>query len=174
MKKAIFLDRDGIVNKPIILEGKPYPPFIVKQAFLVNNIKNMIDKWHKEGYLVIVVTNQPDISNHLISQRKVEKINRYLQSMAKFDDLFMCPHNEKDKCNCRKPKIGLFLQAKEKYDIDLEESYMIGDRWKDIEAGRRAGCRTIFVNYNYNEEKPHSCDYMVSSIKDIEEMWDKI
>lgn len=171
MKKAIFLDRDGIINRAEIHERKPYPPLRIGDVFLIDGIKDLIKKWHEKGYLVVVVTNQPDVGNHSVSQNKVDKINNYLKSQVNFDDIFVCYHGQREECNCRKPKIGLFLQAKEKHNIDLEKSYMIGDRWKDIVAGKNAGCTTIFIDYNYNEIKPQNPDYTFKQVKDVEEIW---
>lgn len=169
--KAIFLDRDGIVNRACITNGKPYPPLKLTDVFLVDGIYQLIKDWHWDGYAVIVVTNQPDIANHIVEAKQVDKINRYLKSWADFDDIFVCPHNDKDNCNCRKPKPGLILEACDKYLIDPAQSYMIGDRAKDIEAGKRAGCKTIFVDYNYKEDKPKNADIIVKSVLDIQKVW---
>lgn len=173
MRRAVFLDRDGIINRAEIHEKKPYPPLRLGEVFVIDGVKELIKKWHNEGYLVIVITNQPDVGNHSVSQNKVEKINNYLKSQVNFDDIFVCYHSQREECNCRKPKIGLFLQAKAKYNIDLEESYMIGDRWKDIEAGKNAGCKTIFIDYDYNEMKPKKPDYVFKKVSDTWEVWKK-
>jgi len=174
MVKAIFLDRDGIVNKAIVEKGLPYSPTRLGDIFLTDGIKDLIKKWHDEEYIVIVVTNQPDVANHIITKNKVDKINNYLKSIALFDDIFTCYHNGKDDCDCKKPKTGLFLQAKEKYDIDFSQSYVIGDRWKDIEAGKNIGCKTIFVDYHYDEERPNKPDYTAKSVSDIKRIWSNI
>lgn len=171
MVKAIFLDRDGVINKAIVVNGKPYPPTRMGEVHVIEGIKDLIKLWHEEGYLVIVVTNQPDIGRNTVNKRSVVKINNFLKYEVLFDDLFMCPHRDRDNCECRKPKTGLFKQAKEKYDIDFEESYMIGDRWKDIEAGKRVGCKTIFIDYGYSEELTEKPDYTFKQVKDIEKFW---
>ena len=168
--KAIFLDRDGIVNRAIIVRKKPYPPLKLTDTYPVEGIKELIKFWHELGYLVLVVTNQPDIASNLVTLKEVERINKYLQSLVGFDDAFICPHSNKDSCDCRKPKIGLFKQAEKKYNISLSDSFMIGDRWKDIEAGHNAGCTTIFVDYDYSEKKPENFDYIVKNVKEIKEL----
>lgn len=173
-KRAVFLDRDGIINKAIVTNGHPYPPLRIKDVYLTEGIKKLIEMWHNENYLVIVITNQPDISSHIITENKVNKINSYLKSLIWFDDIFLCPHSDKDNCNCRKPKTGLLEEAKKKYHIDFSKSYMVGDRKKDIEAGKNVGCKTIFVDYQYDEEKPYKPDYIVKSILEIENIWSNI
>lgn len=169
--KAIFLDRDGVINNPVISEGKPYAILRIGQIHVIDGIKELIERWHIEGYFVFMVSNQPDIANHIVSQSKVNKINNYLKSQVLLDDIFVCPHNDADKCNCRKPKTGLFLQANEKYEIDFSQSYVIGDRWKDIEAGKNIGCKTIFVDYDYKEKKPKNPDIVVTKVSDIDKIW---
>lgn len=168
-KPTIFLDRDGIINEVYVVAGKPYPPACVEAVQLTEGIKELIDYLH-ENYLIIVVTNQPDVARGIQTWTELEKINLYLQEkLPKIDCFMVCPHDLNDNCNCRKPKIGLFLQASEKYNIDFSHSYMIGDRFSDIEAGKNAGCKTVFVDYNYNEKKPNA-DYVVKSIKEIKDI----
>jgi D-glycero-D-manno-heptose 1,7-bisphosphate phosphatase len=170
VNKAVFLDRDGIVNRALIINKKPYPPLSVSDTFPIKEISELIKSWHDKGYLVIVITNQPDVANHLVEKSEVDKINRYLKSLVGFDDIFVCYHSEKDNCDCRKPKVGLFKQAKEKYNIAFSKSWMIGDRKKDIDAGKKIGCQTIFVDYDYDEKKPKNFDYTVESVKEIFEI----
>lgn len=174
-KKAIFLDRDGVINNTIIVNKKPYPPTRMGEIHVIDGIKDLIKMWHDKGYLVIVITNQPDIGRNVVNVRTVNKINNFLKYEVLFDDLFMCPHRDRDNCECRKPKTGLFRKASDKYGIDFKESYMIGDRWKDIDAGKRIGCKNlIFIDYNYEEKKPDSQDYTFSSIKELLDNFYKI
>ena len=174
MVKALFLDRDGVINHPVRLNNKPYAPLHIKNVFIIPQILEVVRTAHELGYLVLVVTSQPDVADKLVTKRTIVKINEYLKSIVKFDDIFVCYHNRKDNCNCKKPKIGLFEQADAKYlySIDFKSSYMVGDRWSDIEAGKRVGCKTIFVDYNYDEPHPESPDYTIPSFQKISEISD--
>lgn len=171
MNKAIFLDRDGVINRVIMHNGIPNPPIRLSDVYLITGIKELIKKWHDDGYIVIVITNQPDVANNIVTKNKVDKINKYLKSEVMFDDIFVCYHNGNDNCNCRKPKVGLFIEAKTKYNIDFSKSYMIGDRWKDMEAGEKVGCKTIFIDNNYEEKKPIGPDYTFNKVSDIGKVW---
>ena len=115
------------------------------------------------GWLSIVVTNQPDIARGIVSLDFTEEIHQRLFKELNLDDILVCPHDDSDECTCRKPKPGALLAAALKHDVDLSESYMIGDRWRDIEAGVRAGCRSIFVDYDYAETRPQNYHLKVSS-----------
>ena len=162
-RPVIFLDRDGIVNKAVVENGIPYPPHSTVGAYPTEGIKELVYSWKKFGYMVIVITNQPDVGNRITSKNRVDKITRHLQAIVGFDDFFTCYHGQKENCDCRKPKTGLFKQAHEKYNIDFSNSYMIGDRWSDIEAGRNAGCvLNIFVDNDYGHGKPLKGDNIIT------------
>ena len=169
MNKAIFLDRDGVVNLPVVINNKPYPPRNVFGTQIMPNIANILSWTNKMGYLNIIVTNQPDISRGTQSEDNVIAINKYLYDNIPIDDIYVCIHDDKDGCFCRKPKSGLLHWAGIEHNIDLKLSWMIGDRKSDIIAGISAGCKTIFIDYNYNEIKPIDANYI---IKDISELWD--
>ena len=115
-------------------------------------------------FVCLVVTNQPDVPRGKIEKKTVIKMNNYLKDEIKLDDFFVCYHDDHDNCKCRKPKPGLLLEASKKWDIDLKKSYMIGDRWKDLKAGRCVGCKTIFIDYNYNEKKPENPNFTTVSL----------
>ena len=163
MEKAIFLDRDGVINKVILKNGLPLPPFF-DQLEILPYVKESILRLKKLNFLCLVVTNQPDVSRGKIEKGAVVKINNYLKDKIKLDDIFTCYHDDQDNCKCRKPKPGLLLAACKKWNIDLKRSYMIGDRWKDIEAGRCVGCKTIFIDCNYKETKPRNPDFISDSL----------
>ncbi len=110
------------------------------------------------GFLLIVVTNQPDISRGSQSLEAVAGMNQWLKRELNLDDLRVCPHDNRDACACRKPLPGLLTGAAADWKIDLSESFMVGDRWRDIEAGKRAGCRTVFIDYGYREQRPSAQD----------------
>jgi len=112
----------------------------------------------------LLVTNQPDVSRGKIEKKIVIKMHNHLKKEIKLDDIFVCYHDDQDNCKCRKPKPGLLLEASKKWNVDLTKSYMIGDRWKDIEAGRSVECKTIFIDYNYKETKPSNPNFTTDSL----------
>ena len=118
------------------------------------------------GYLLIVVTNQPDIARGTLTQEEMETTNLSLRQQLPLDDVLVCPHDDADQCGCRKPAPGLLFRGAELFDIDLSRSLIVGDRWRDIEAGRRAGCGTIFVDQGYRERRPDSPDLTVGELED--------
>ena len=164
MKKAIFLDRDGVINKTVIKEGLPFSPPSFVQLEILPGVKESISKLQKLNFVCLVVTNQPDVSRGKIEKKTVIKMNNYLKDEIKLDDFFVCYHDDHDNCECRKPKPGLILDAGKKWNIDLKRSYLIGDRSKDIEAGKNAGCKTIFIDYNYKEIKPRNPDFITDTL----------
>ncbi len=161
--RAVFLDRDGIINRVIVREGKPYPPACMEDVEILPGSLISLPRLAAFGYLLIGITNQPDVARGLQSIDMVHSINDLIQSRVPVREIFVCYHDDIDNCDCRKPKPGLILQAAEKYDIDLTKSWMIGDRWKDIVAGQAAGLKTIFVDYRYTETyKGVSADFTVT------------
>ena len=164
MNKAIFLDRDGVLNASVVINGKPYPPENLEQLEILPGVKGAIDLFKQHGFLCIIITNQPDVARGKISLSAVEEINKYLLTALALDDCYCCYHDDKECCECRKPKPGSILNAARKYNINLDESYMVGDRWRDIEAGQNAGCRTIFVDNNYDEKHPLNPTYTVKTL----------
>ena len=174
MRKAIFLDRDGVINKTFIKNSLPISPPSFDLLEILPNIKESILRLKKLNFVCLVVTNQPDVSRGKIEKKTVIKMNNYLKDEIKLDDIFVCYHDDHDNRKCRKPKSGLLLDAGKKWNIDLKKSYMIGDRGKDIEAGRCIGCKTIFIDYNYKEAKPKNSNFtahsLLSSVHIIEKL----
>lgn len=150
-RPAVFLDRDGIINRAVLRDGKPYPPARTADLELMPGAIASLPKLVDAGYLLIGITNQPDVARGTQSREVVEAINAWIQSRLPISEIFVCYHDEEDNCACRKPKPGLIFRAAEKYALDLSRSWMVGDRWKDIAAGQAAGLRTIFVDYHYRE-----------------------
>ena len=149
MKKAVFLDRDGVINR-----DKNFVTSWEEFEFLPGISEN-IKKLNDADYLVIVVTNQSGIKRGLYSEETLKQIHENMKNAleekgAFIDDIFYCPHYDGDDCNCRKPKPGMILEAAKKHNIDLNQSWMIGDSKRDIEAGKRTGCKTILVEKNKN------------------------
>lgn len=163
--RAVFLDRDGVLNEPIIRAGKPYPPSNKGELVISQSARGLLGELKKRGFLLIVVTNQPDVRRGTSSRADIEQIHRSLSAQLPVDDFFTCFHDDGDACGCRKPLPGLFREAAAKYDIELETSYMIGDRWRDVDAGWAAGCRTVLIDYGYDEQSSsHSPDNKVLSL----------
>ncbi len=164
MKKAIFLDRDGVLNQVNLINGRPFPPDSVKSLKLLPKVKEAIELFKQNQWFLVVVTNQPDVAREKTSKEVIEAINNSLIKTLGIDEFRVCFHDDSDNCHCRKPLPGLLMDAAKEHQIDLSLSYMIGDRWRDIEAGQAAGCQTIFLDYNYDEKKPKSFDLKVSSL----------
>jgi D-glycero-D-manno-heptose 1,7-bisphosphate phosphatase len=150
-QRAVFLDRDGVINEAIIRNGKPYPPASVHDTVVVGDAEPALARLKQHGFLLLVVTNQPDVRRGTTSREEVELIHAFLFANLPLDDVFVCYHDDRDKCFCRKPLPGLLLDAATKHGVDLTSSYLIGDRWRDVEAGTAAGCRTIFIDRHYDE-----------------------
>jgi D-glycero-D-manno-heptose 1,7-bisphosphate phosphatase len=153
-KRAVFLDRDGVINQAILHDGKPYPPSGVDELKIVAGAVEALRDLKRAGFLLIVVTNQPDIARGTQDRAAVDAIHQALRETFPLDDFLVCPHDDSDRCDCRKPLPGLLLRAAEKYDIDMSRSFMIGDRWRDVEAGASAGCATVWIDYGYREKHP--------------------
>ncbi len=150
--KAIFLDSDGVLNTAIIKDGKPVAPTSLAQFEIPTEVKPALEKLKSAGYLLICVSNKPDIERGLMTQEAVDSIFNKIRHDLPLDDVFIC---YKENSECYKPKPGLLLDATKKYHIDLTQSYMIGDRWRDIEAGQSAPCKTIWIDRGYKEREPN-------------------
>ena len=160
---AVFLDRDGIINRAVVRDGKPYPPAGPGEVEILAGAIASLERLAESGYVLIGITNQPDVARGTQSREIVESIHRLIQSSLPVREIFVCFHDDIDNCDCRKPKPGLILQATKKYGLDLTKSWMVGDRWKDITAGQIAGLKTIFVDYHYAEiYKGTPADFTVS------------
>jgi D-glycero-D-manno-heptose 1,7-bisphosphate phosphatase len=164
MRRAVFLDRDGVINRAIVREGMPFPPYNLDELEILPGVPEALQKLHDYNYLLIVVTNQPDVARGTAKKEDVEKMNARLLSMLPLDDVKTCYHDNGDGCLCRKPLPGALTEAAKQYHIDLSKSFMVGDRWRDIEAGQSAGCKTFFINYCYTERRPEAPDFIVSSL----------
>lgn len=164
MRRAVFLDRDGVINRAIVCDGKPYPPTNLTAMEILPGVTAAMQSLHSAGWLLVVVTNQPDVVRGTTSRAEVEAINHYLQQSLPIDEFRTCYHDSGDGCDCRKPLPGALLAAARVHNIDLAASYMVGDRWRDTEAGERAGCKTIFIDYGYAEKQPRTVNYRVQSL----------
>lgn len=161
-RRAVFLDRDGVLNAAVVREGRPYPPNNVREMRMTQDAPECLSRLRGAGFLLIVATNQPDVARGAQSREAVEEINEALCSALPLDAVYVCYHDNRDHCECRKPAPGMLLEAAERFDIDLAESFMIGDRWSDVETGRRAGCRTVFLDFGYEERRPETAPDLIA------------
>jgi D-glycero-D-manno-heptose 1,7-bisphosphate phosphatase len=164
---AVFLDRDGVLNRAFLHEdGKTHPPASPGQLEILPGVVQACQALRRANFLLIVVTNQPDVARGVQDRTTVHAINDKLRHLVPIDDIRVCFHDDADNCNCRKPKPGLLLQAARIWGIDLSKSYMVGDRWKDIRAGQLAGCTTIGVHHDHSELERCRPDFLARSLQD--------
>ena len=167
--KAVFLDRDGVINRAVVRNRKPYPPNTLEDLEILPDVPKALSLLKESGFLLIVVTNQPDVGRGTQKKETVKKMHLFLKKILPLDDIFVCWHGQDGECECRKPLSGMLMQAAEKYGLDFQQSYFIGDRWKDIEAGKTAGCKTIFLDYHYNELLRSQPDFTANSTQEATE-----
>jgi len=166
-RRAVFLDRDGVINRAFVREGKPFPPPTPQELEILPDVPKALQDLKSQGYELLVVTNQPDVGRGKQSRAALDAIHQALSARLPLDDILVCCHTDQDKCDCRKPMPGMLLEAARKHNIDLGASFMVGDRWRDIEAGYNAGCRTILIDYGYAERPPDRMpDLRVGSLRE--------
>jgi D-glycero-D-manno-heptose 1,7-bisphosphate phosphatase len=153
-RRAVFLDRDGVLNRPVVREGKPYPPACPGELEILPDAPAALMALRRAGFSLYVVTNQPDVARGVQQRSLVEGMHAALLKALPLDGFYVCYHDDADGCDCRKPKPGLLLTAAGEHGISLLSSYMVGDRWRDVEAGQRAGCRTVWIDFGYAERGP--------------------
>jgi D-glycero-D-manno-heptose 1,7-bisphosphate phosphatase len=136
----------------MVRNGKPHPPASLKELEILPGVPGALTTLQEANFLLFGVTNQPDVARGAQRREVVESINAALLAALPLTDMFVCYHDDQDQCSCRKPQPGLLLKAAQRYPVSLLDSFMVGDRWRDVEAGRRAGCRTVFVDYHYAEK----------------------
>jgi D-sedoheptulose 7-phosphate isomerase len=153
-RPAVFLDRDGVINRTVLRDGKPFSPSSLEELELLPEVASSLRNLKARGFPLIVITNQPDVARGIQTRATVESMHQALSSSLPIDDIFVCYHDNADHCSCRKPLPGLLFEAQRKHNIDLSRSFFVGDRWRDIDAGHAAGCKTAFIDYDYDERKP--------------------
>ena len=153
MTRAVFLDRDGVINRAVMRDGKPHPPETADALEVLAGVLDALSKLRRAGFRLIIVTNQPDVARGTQTREVVEAMHARLAAELPVDEVLACYHDG-DSCDCRKPKPGALLDAARRHGLELDRSFMVGDRWRDIEAGQRAGCRCLFVDNGYGEQQP--------------------
>src|SRR3989338_6820998 len=164
LQRAVFLDRDGVVNRAEVRGGRPYAPRRLEDFRLLRGVAGAVAALREAWFRIVVVTNQPDIASGLVDPAVVEAMHAQLRARLPIDAIEMCAHGQDEGCACRKPRPGLLLAAARRFFVDLRRSFVIGDRWHDIVAGREAGCYTVFIDRGYRERRPVGADAVVGSL----------
>jgi D-glycero-D-manno-heptose 1,7-bisphosphate phosphatase len=164
-RRAVFLDRDGVINRATVRQGKPYPPAHPSELQILPGVREALCRLQAADFRLIVVTNQPDVARGTQSRETVETMHEMLRLAGlPITAFYVCYHDGPANCDCRKPRPGMLLSATLDHLLDLNHCYIVGDRWRDIEAGQRAGCRAFFVDYAYDEPKPQPPFVRVKSL----------
>ena len=150
-RAAVFLDRDGVLNRAFVRAGKPYPPQTLDEFEILPGVEAAARLLKGEGFALVVATNQPDVAKGTQRREVVEAMHDRLRSQLPLDAIKVCWCIEGPGCTCYKPKPGMLLDAAGEFDLDLKRSFMVGDRWRDVGAGRNAGCFTILIDRGYDE-----------------------
>jgi D-glycero-D-manno-heptose 1,7-bisphosphate phosphatase len=164
VSRAVFLDRDGVLNRATLRDGRPHPPASEAELVILPGVPQACRALRAAGFRLVVVTNQPDVARGSQTREAVERIHRALREQLELDDIRVCYHDDADDCACRKPRPGMLVAAAAELGIELGDSFMVGDRWRDVEAGRRAGCRTVFIDQRYAERRPEAADFQARSL----------
>lgn len=162
--RAIFLDRDGVLIRNHVRDGRPYAITVGDTVEILPGVREACEAFTKLGYCLVMVTNQPEVAAGRTPRAFVEETNARLMRDLKLDDVRVCFHDDSAACTCRKPQPGMLMDAAKQLDLDLTHSIMIGDRWRDMAAGRAAGCRTVFVDCDYAEPMREPTDHVVKSL----------
>jgi D-glycero-D-manno-heptose 1,7-bisphosphate phosphatase len=156
-RRAVFLDRDGVINQAIVRNALPFSPTSLDELKLLPDVAEACELLKASGFHLIVVTNQPEVGRGTLDQKRVEEINQKISETLPIDRIEVC-YDCDDSSEFRKPNPGMLLRAARSLGVDLEQSFMVGDRWRDIDCGHAAGCRTIFIDHGYSEslrKSPH-------------------
>jgi D-glycero-D-manno-heptose 1,7-bisphosphate phosphatase len=166
-RPAVFLDRDGVLNEAVLRDGRPHPPVSPDEVVLRAGAAATCARLRAAGFLLVMVTNQPDIARGTATRAAVDRINDRLVTGLALDAACVCPHDDADACGCRKPAPGLILDAADRFDVDLGASLMVGDRWRDIAAGAAAGVSTVWVRSTYNERAPRDPNHVIDRLDEL-------
>ncbi|HTV61046.1 MAG TPA: HAD family hydrolase [Verrucomicrobiae bacterium] len=164
--RAVFLDRDGVINRALEREEKPYPPRNLSEFEILPEVPEACARLKAAGFSLIIATNQPDVGRGTMEKSVVEEIHAHLMSQLPIDRVEVCYHAGKgvSECDCRKPKPGMLLKAARELNIDLAKSWMVGDRWRDVDCGHNAGCKTILIDRGYAEELKQRPDFRAKDL----------
>jgi D-glycero-D-manno-heptose 1,7-bisphosphate phosphatase len=169
VNKAVFLDRDGVINQVAVWGGKPYAPRKAEDFVILPGVEDAIMRIRALGCLVLVVTNQPDINNKQVNLAEVNAMHDRLAHLP-IEKIYVCPHSQDEGCLCRKPNPGMLFQARDEFNINLSRSYMVGDRRSDMQASKSAGCTSIFINRNYGETEIVKYDFVCYDLVEVSQL----
>ena len=167
MKKAAFLDRDGVINAAIVLNGKPDSPKNLTEMKILEGVIEAIQTLKAQSFIPIIITNQPDIARNRLKDVDLIAMHEKIRSETQIEYFYTCPHDDEDGCNCRKPKPGLISQAEKDLQIELKSSFLVGDRWRDITTAQALGIEAFFIDYSYTEKQPSKPYTRVSSLLEV-------
>jgi transaldolase len=164
--RAVFLDRDGVINRALEREARPYPPASLGEFEILPEVPGALARLKAAGFLLVVATNQPDVGRGTLAKEVVENIHAHMLARLPIDRVEVCFHPGKggSDCDCRKPKPGMLFRAAGELELDLARSWMVGDRWRDVDCGHAAGCRTIFIDRGYAEELKQKPDFLARNL----------
>jgi D-glycero-D-manno-heptose 1,7-bisphosphate phosphatase len=163
-RPAVFLDRDGVLNAVVMRDGKPASPRSLEELQIAPEAPASLQALKDAGFLLLAATNQPDISRGLMAEAAARAINRALERALPLDEISICPHDNADACNCRKPKPGMLLGMAARHAVDLARSWMVGDQERDIACGQAAGCRTVLLARDYNRPGESRATFVAESL----------
>ncbi len=163
-QRVVFLDRDGVLNKAFPEGDTTRPPASVAELELLPGVPEALAKLRGAGFVLVVVTNQPDVARGKQTRAAVEAINAKLRGDLPLLDCFACYHDSGDKCHCRKPKPGLLLDAAARHELDLDSAFLVGDRWSDIVAAHAAGCRAVLIETPFSNAERCRPDHTAPDI----------
>lgn len=164
MRRAVFLDRDGVINRPVVRKGRPFPPASVEEFELLPGVIAACDEFKQAGFLLVVATNQPDVGRGTMARESVEAIHARMREILPIDRIEVCYDSGREPSEDRKPGAGMLRRAAAELEVDLRESFMVGDRWRDVDCGHAAGCRTVFIDWGYDEELRQQPDFTVKDL----------
>jgi len=169
-RRAVFLDRDGVINRVAVRNGTPHPPSHVEEFELYDDVPDGCARLKAANFLLVVITNQPDVGRGTQSRETVEAMNLKMKlALPLLDRIEVCYHaggRYGQPCDCRKPRPGLILRAAAELNIDPKTSYVIGDRWRDVDCARAAGCHAIFIQREYKESLREAPDFTVANFNE--------
>lgn len=169
MRPAVFLDRDGVLTEASVVGGVPQSPRLASEMRILPDAARACRALAAAGLTLICITNQPEIARKTLDRAELRRMNEILQAELGLDEVVVCPHDDGDGCGCRKPLPGMITEAARRRDIDLAASATVGDRWRDVDAGRAAGTLTILIDRGYDEPLREMPDITVGGIREAAE-----